>query len=318
MEKLMKLYMKEVVTRHGVPVSIISDRDGRFTSLFWQALHKALETRLDMSTAYHPETDGQSERTIQTLEDMLRACVLDFGKSWDRHLPLVEFSYNNSNYVRPNVNTDLKHHISTSSNSKTVLVLENKQKGLILILVKGKTIGALLLRPSAEDHPLKNMEDKGIFDSGCSAHMTGNKDHLDDFEECKGGSVTFGGSKGYITEDEDTENSSKQGRNLQEEGLDEMVRSIVKEKSEEFETPTQGKTSGEVDISPEGLEAAETLANVLTQRTKTYTRKVKTGLRRKLDVDEVSTGEGINTGFTDVNTAFEEINSGDESIIPSP
>ncbi|GJT77538.1 putative reverse transcriptase domain-containing protein [Tanacetum coccineum] len=96
MEKLMKLYMKEVVTRHGVPVSIISDRDGRFTSLFWQALHKALGTRLDMSTAYHPETDGQSERTIQTLEDMLRACVLDFGKNWDRHLPLVEFSYNNS------------------------------------------------------------------------------------------------------------------------------------------------------------------------------------------------------------------------------
>ncbi|GKB08355.1 putative reverse transcriptase domain-containing protein [Tanacetum coccineum] len=96
MEKLMKLYMKEVVTRHGVPIFIISDRDGRFTSLFWQALHKALGTRLDMSTAYHPETDGQSERTIQTLEDMLRACVLDFGKNWDRHLPLVEFSYNNS------------------------------------------------------------------------------------------------------------------------------------------------------------------------------------------------------------------------------
>ncbi|GJY95793.1 putative reverse transcriptase domain-containing protein [Tanacetum coccineum] len=92
MEKLMKLYMKEVVTRHGVPVSIISDRDGRFTSLFWQALHKALGTRLDMSTAYHPETDGQSERTIQTLEDMLRACVLDFGKNWDRHLP-VDYPY---------------------------------------------------------------------------------------------------------------------------------------------------------------------------------------------------------------------------------
>nr|GEX49617.1 putative reverse transcriptase domain-containing protein [Tanacetum cinerariifolium] len=96
MENLMKLYMKEVVTRHGVPVFIISDRDGRFTSLFWQALHKALGTRLDMSTAYHPETDGQSERTIQTLEDMLRACVIDFRKGWDRHPPLVEFSYNNS------------------------------------------------------------------------------------------------------------------------------------------------------------------------------------------------------------------------------
>ncbi|GJQ99442.1 putative ribonuclease H-like domain-containing protein [Tanacetum coccineum] len=97
-----------------------------------------------------------------------------------------------------------------------------------------------------------------------------------------------------------------------------IVKLVKKEKSEEFETPTQGKTSGEADISPEGLEAAETLAKVLTQRTKTYTRKVKTGLRRKLDADEVSTGEGINTGFTDVNTAFEEINSGDESIIPSP
>ncbi|GJS14383.1 putative reverse transcriptase domain-containing protein [Tanacetum coccineum] len=96
MEKLMKLYMKEVVTQHGVHASIISDRDGRFTSLFWKALNKALGTRLDMSTAYHPETDGQSERTIQTLEDMLRACVLDFGKNWDRHLPLVELSYNNN------------------------------------------------------------------------------------------------------------------------------------------------------------------------------------------------------------------------------
>nr|GEY60777.1 hypothetical protein [Tanacetum cinerariifolium] len=70
--------------------------DGKFTSHFWKSLNKALGTRLDMSTAYHPETDGQSERTIQTLEDMLRACVLDFGKGWDKHLPLVEFSYNNS------------------------------------------------------------------------------------------------------------------------------------------------------------------------------------------------------------------------------
>ncbi|GJT73385.1 putative reverse transcriptase domain-containing protein [Tanacetum coccineum] len=86
----------EVVSKHGVPVLIISDRDGKFTSHFWKSLHKALGTRLDMSTAYHLETDGQSERTIQTLEDMLRACVLNFRKSWDRHLPLVEFSYNNS------------------------------------------------------------------------------------------------------------------------------------------------------------------------------------------------------------------------------
>ncbi|GJW05024.1 reverse transcriptase domain-containing protein [Tanacetum coccineum] len=71
-------------------------RDGRFTSRFWQTMQKALGTRLDMSTAYHPQTDGQSERTIQTLEDMLRACVIDFGGSWNIHLPLAEFSYNNS------------------------------------------------------------------------------------------------------------------------------------------------------------------------------------------------------------------------------
>nr|GEU84489.1 putative reverse transcriptase domain-containing protein [Tanacetum cinerariifolium] len=102
MEKLMRLYMKEVVTQYRVPASIISDHDGRFTSLFWKALHEALGTRLDMSTAYHPETDDQSEKTIQTLEDILHACVIDFGKSWDRHLPLVEFSYNNSYHTSIN------------------------------------------------------------------------------------------------------------------------------------------------------------------------------------------------------------------------
>ncbi|GJW57546.1 putative reverse transcriptase domain-containing protein [Tanacetum coccineum] len=96
MEKLTRQYLKKVVSRHGVPVLIISDRDSKFTSHFWKSLNKALGTQLDMSTAYHPQTDGQSERTIQTLEDMLRVCVIDFGKGWVRHLPLVEFSYNNN------------------------------------------------------------------------------------------------------------------------------------------------------------------------------------------------------------------------------
>nr|GFC23874.1 putative reverse transcriptase domain-containing protein [Tanacetum cinerariifolium] len=96
MEKLTQLYLKEIVCRHGVSMSIISDRDSKFTSRFWRSLQGALGTKLDMSTAYHPETDGQSERTIQTLKDMLRACVIDFRGSWDRHLPLVEFSYNSS------------------------------------------------------------------------------------------------------------------------------------------------------------------------------------------------------------------------------
>ncbi|GJV55527.1 putative reverse transcriptase domain-containing protein [Tanacetum coccineum] len=96
MERLARLYLNEIVARHGVPISIILDRDSRFTSRFWQSMQEALGTRLDMSTAYHPQTDGQSERTIQTLEDMLRACVLDFKGSWDVHLSLAEFSYNNS------------------------------------------------------------------------------------------------------------------------------------------------------------------------------------------------------------------------------
>nr|GEW74933.1 putative reverse transcriptase domain-containing protein [Tanacetum cinerariifolium] len=77
----------EVVARHGILISIICDRDPRFASRFWRTLQKALGTIFDMSTTYHPETDGQSERTIQTLEDMLRACVIDFGKGWVNHLP---------------------------------------------------------------------------------------------------------------------------------------------------------------------------------------------------------------------------------------
>ncbi|GJX50350.1 reverse transcriptase domain-containing protein [Tanacetum coccineum] len=96
METLTRVYIKEIVSRHGVPISIISNRDSHFTSRFWRSLQSALGTQLDMSTAYHPETDGQSERTIQTLEDMPQACIIDFGKGWKRHLPLVEFSYNNS------------------------------------------------------------------------------------------------------------------------------------------------------------------------------------------------------------------------------
>ncbi|GJV29096.1 putative reverse transcriptase domain-containing protein [Tanacetum coccineum] len=96
MEKLTRLYLKEVVCTHGIPLSIISNRDSRFASGFWRSLQNALGMDLNMSTTYHPKIDGQSERMIQTLEDILRACVIDFGGSWDRHLPLVEFSYNNS------------------------------------------------------------------------------------------------------------------------------------------------------------------------------------------------------------------------------
>ncbi|EOY04000.1 Uncharacterized protein TCM_019247 [Theobroma cacao] len=95
-ERLARLYIDEIVRLHGVPVSIVSDRDPRFTSRFWPKFQEALGTKLRFSTAFHPQKDGQSERTIQTLEDMLWAYVIDFIESWDKHLPLVEFAYNNS------------------------------------------------------------------------------------------------------------------------------------------------------------------------------------------------------------------------------
>ena len=96
MEEFCRLYVREIVRLHGVSVSIVSDRDPRFMACFWKSFQNAMGTQLLMSTAFHPQTDGQSERTIQVLEDMLRACILDFKGSWEDHLPLVEFAYNNS------------------------------------------------------------------------------------------------------------------------------------------------------------------------------------------------------------------------------
>jgi len=88
--------VKEVVRLHGVPSSIVSDRDPLFTSEFWRSLQAALGTELSLSTAYYPLTNGQMERVNRVLEDLLRACILDFGGSWEQHFPLVEFTYNNS------------------------------------------------------------------------------------------------------------------------------------------------------------------------------------------------------------------------------
>ncbi|GJU70564.1 putative reverse transcriptase domain-containing protein [Tanacetum coccineum] len=95
MDRLARLYLNEIAARHGVPISIIFDHDSRFTSRFWHSMQEALGTYLDMSTTYHPQANGQRKHTIQTLEDMLRACVLDFEGSSDVHLLLVEFLYNN-------------------------------------------------------------------------------------------------------------------------------------------------------------------------------------------------------------------------------
>ncbi|GKB70607.1 DNA/RNA polymerases superfamily protein [Tanacetum coccineum] len=94
--KLAEIFRQEIVRLHGTPTSIVSDRDPKFTSRFWKGLQKAWGTRLKFSTAFHPQTDGQSERTIQTLEDMLRACALEWTGCWDEYLCLVEFAYNNS------------------------------------------------------------------------------------------------------------------------------------------------------------------------------------------------------------------------------
>ena len=99
LERFCRLYIQEIVQLHGVPISIVSDRDPRFPTHFWKSFQKAMGIQLTMSTAFHPQTDGQSERTIQGLEDMLRACVLDHKGSWEEHLPIVEFAYNNSYQV---------------------------------------------------------------------------------------------------------------------------------------------------------------------------------------------------------------------------
>jgi hypothetical protein len=94
--KLAELYMSRIVCLHGVPKKIMLDRGSQFTSKFWEKLHESMDTKLNFSSAYHPQIDGQTERTNQILEDMLRACALKYGKSWDTSLPYVEFSYNNS------------------------------------------------------------------------------------------------------------------------------------------------------------------------------------------------------------------------------
>jgi len=96
MAKLAQLYIKEIVRLHGVPSSIVSDKDPWFISRFWQTLQDALGSKLTMSSAYHPQTDGQSERTIQSHEDLLCTCIFNHLRTWDEVLPLIEFTYNNN------------------------------------------------------------------------------------------------------------------------------------------------------------------------------------------------------------------------------
>ena len=90
------MYISDIVRLHGVPLSIVSDRNPRFTSRFWKKLHDTLGTKLQFSTGFHPQIDDQFERIIQILEDMLRCCILEFEGTWEQYLPLIEFAYNNS------------------------------------------------------------------------------------------------------------------------------------------------------------------------------------------------------------------------------
>jgi transposase InsO family protein len=95
-KKYAEIYLDQIVRLHGIPKTIISDRGTQFVCRFWEQLQNALGTKLIRSSAYHPQTDGQTERVNQILEDMLRACVLQYGKNWDQCLSLADFSYNNS------------------------------------------------------------------------------------------------------------------------------------------------------------------------------------------------------------------------------
>nr|GEX91601.1 reverse transcriptase domain-containing protein [Tanacetum cinerariifolium]GEY12431.1 reverse transcriptase domain-containing protein [Tanacetum cinerariifolium]GEY12436.1 reverse transcriptase domain-containing protein [Tanacetum cinerariifolium] len=154
---LMRQYVKEVVSKHGVLVSIISDRDGRFTSQFWQSLNKAQGTQLDMSTAYHPQTNGQSERTIQTLEDMLRACLIDFGNGWDMHLchtPTmaktwkcnIMINHNTSFEVDAAMELEEKHKVFNAAGEKLsagkhkLMLLDTATERRLLLLSQVKTV----------------------------------------------------------------------------------------------------------------------------------------------------------------------------------
>jgi transposase InsO family protein len=94
--QLAEVYVSRRVCLHGVPKKIVSDKGTEFTSRFWERLHETFDTQLGFSSTYHPQTDGQTKRVNQILEDMLRACALQYGGSWDKSLLYAEFSYNNS------------------------------------------------------------------------------------------------------------------------------------------------------------------------------------------------------------------------------
>jgi hypothetical protein len=128
--QLAELYMLRIVCLHGVPKKIVSDRGTQFTSRFWKRLHESMDTKLNFSSAYHPQTDGQTERTNQGLEEMLTACALKHGRSWDKSLPYAEFSYNNS-YQASLKMAHLKHFTDESVEHRFIGIRLEKVKYLV-------------------------------------------------------------------------------------------------------------------------------------------------------------------------------------------
>jgi transposase InsO family protein len=127
--QLAELYMSRIVCLHGVPKKIVSDRGTQFTSRFWKRLHESMDTKLNFSSAYHPQTDGKIERTNQVLEDMLRPCALKHGRSWDKSLPYAKFSYNNS-YQESQKWHRLKHFMDESVEHRFIGISLEKVKYL--------------------------------------------------------------------------------------------------------------------------------------------------------------------------------------------
>jgi transposase InsO family protein len=136
-KKYAEIYIARVLCLHGVPKTTLSDRGSQFVARFWEQLHLSLETHLIHSLAYHPQTDGQIERVNQILEDMLRACVMEYTGSWDKNLPWAEFSYNN------NYQESLKWHHSRhlmDDNAASCSIGSSQERKLYLAQT-------LLLRP---------------------------------------------------------------------------------------------------------------------------------------------------------------------------
>jgi hypothetical protein len=137
-DKLVKLYIDNILKLHGVPKSIVSDRGAQFVSKFWRSLHQALKTKLDFSSAYHPQTNGQTKRVNQVLEDMLRACVLTYGKNWEDNLAFAEF-YNNG------------YHTSLNRTPFEVLYGRKRHTPLMWSEVGGRVIESLDFIKAAEE-----------------------------------------------------------------------------------------------------------------------------------------------------------------------